>query len=241
MRVYALIPARSGSKGLPDKNILPVDGHPLMAYSVAFGLRLGIDAVIVSTDSPKYADIARRYGALCPYLRGDAASGDTAMEEHILQDLDDNLPKHQIPIPDVWVWLKPTCPFRDLDAVRHGIRMLENGPELDSVRIVTEADARIHRINEAGYLEPLSPDWDPKRSKMRRSEFPRTFHPFNLEIFRHDGWKRRGSLFMGSRILPIILPKITGLDVDDIDGFEIIKALIESRPRSKIVEKYVHL
>jgi CMP-N,N'-diacetyllegionaminic acid synthase len=241
MRVYALIPARSGSKGLPDKNILPINGHPLIAYSIAFGLKLGIDGVIVSTDSEKYQEIAKKYGAACPYLRGPKASSDVAMEEDILDDLQSNLGKHGLALPDIWVWLKPTCPFRDLSAVRQGIEMLRQNPELDSVRIVTEGDARLHHINGEGYLEPLLPAWDPARSKMRRSEFPKTYFPFNLEIFRHRGWQERGALFMGRKIAPIVLPKVTGLDVDDLDGFEIIRSLIESRPRSQLLDNYVHL
>ena len=93
MRVYALIPARSGSKGLPDKNIRPIDGHPLLAYSIAFGKKLPIDRVILSTNSITYREIATQYGAECPYLRGAKASSDTAMEEDILADLNENLPR----------------------------------------------------------------------------------------------------------------------------------------------------
>src|ERR1700761_2214287 len=104
LRVYALIPARSGSKGLPDKNVAEVDGHPLMAYSIAFGRRLDIDRVIVSTDADSYRAIALRYGAECPYLRGPRASGDEAREEDILADLAENLPRCGIPLPDIWIW-----------------------------------------------------------------------------------------------------------------------------------------
>jgi CMP-N-acetylneuraminic acid synthetase len=241
MRAYALIPARSGSKGLPDKNILPIAGHPLLAYSVAFGRLLPVERVLLSTDSPRYAEIGRAYGAECPLLRGPAASGDTAMEEDILADLDARLPAHGVPLPDAWVWLKPTCPFRDPDAVREALAVLRDRPEVDAVRIVSEADARLHVINPEGWLEPLLPIWDPARSKMRRSEFPKAYQPFNLEVFRHQGWRERGALFMGRRIHPIVLPRITGLDVDDADGFEIIRALIESRPRPPLIARHIHL
>ncbi len=241
MRAYALIPARSGSKGLPDKNILPIAGHPLLAYSVAFGLAIPVERVLLSTDSPRYAEIGRAYGAESPMLRGAQAASDTAMEEDILADLDARLPALGIPLPDIWVWLKPTCPFRDPAAVAQGIEALRSRPELDSVRIVTEADARLHRINAEGYLEPAPPSWDPRRSKMRRSEFERVFQPFNLEIFRHEGWRARGSLFMGRRIHPIILPRITGLDVDDRDGFDLIRTLIEADPRPELVGRHILL
>lgn len=241
MRAYALIPARSGSKGLPDKNILPVAGHPLLAYSVAFARQIPVERVLLSTDSPRYAEIGRAYGAEAPGLRGPAASGDTAMEEDILADLAAALPARGIPLPDIWVWLKPTCPFRDPAAVAEAIAVLRDRPEVDAVRIVSEADARLHRISAEGWLEPAFPGWDPARSKMRRSEFPRVFQPFNLEVFRHAGWTLRGSLFMGRRIHPIVLPRLTGLDVDDRDGFEIIRTLIEARPRPALIARHIHL
>lgn len=93
-KVYALIPARSGSKGLPNKNILAVGGHPLLAYSIAFAQRLSVDRILVSTDSKHYADIAVKYGAECPYLRGSSASSDVAMEEDILTDL--SMPRYDV-------------------------------------------------------------------------------------------------------------------------------------------------
>jgi CMP-N,N'-diacetyllegionaminic acid synthase len=241
MTVYALIPARSGSKGLPNKNILEVDGHPLIAYSIALARKLAIDRIIVSTDSNSYRDIALQYGAECPYLRGAFASSDTAQESEILGDLSANLPIHSIPLPDVWVWLKPVNPFRSLDAVRQALKILSERPDVDSVRIVSEADARLHAINENGFLAPYGPGWDPKLSKMPRSRFPKVYQPYNLEVFRHQGWVERRGLFMGSRIVPIAASKITGLDIDDRDTFEIAKALIEMRPRPELVARHIHV
>lgn len=239
LRSYALIPARSGSKGLPDKNILPVDGHPLLAYSIAFARRIPVERILLSTDADTYGEIGRAYGAEVPGLRGPAASHDTAMEEDILADLAQALPARGIPLPDIWVWLKPTCPFRDTAAVTQALALLAAQPDLDAVRIVSESDARLHVINADGFLEPLLPGWDPKRSKMRRSEFPKVYQPFNLEVFRHQGWVERGSSFIGRRVASIVLPRITGLDVDDRDSFEIIKALIEARPRPEVVAQYL--
>ena len=72
MRSIAIIPARSGSKGLPDKNIRPLNGKPLLAYSIEAALASGLfDTVHVSTDSERYADIARQYGRAVPPQRRD--------------------------------------------------------------------------------------------------------------------------------------------------------------------------
>src|SRR5262245_56948234 len=218
MRAYALIPARSGSKGVPNKNIRKIAGHPLMAYSIAFAKKVKFERIIVSTDAPSYRDIAINYGAECPYLRGAKASSDTRMEEEIVADLAENLPRLGIPMPDIWARLKPTCPFRTVRSVEAAIAALEGYDSLHSVRIISEADARLHVINGDGFLEPLSPMWDPGRSIMRRVEFPRAFKPFNLDVFRHAGFVERGSAFMGQRVKPIVEHKITGLDIDNADA-----------------------
>jgi CMP-N,N'-diacetyllegionaminic acid synthase len=241
MKIYALIPARSGSKGLPHKNVLEIDGHPLIAYSIAFAHNIAVDRIIVSTDSERYRAIALQYGAECPCLRGAAASSDTAQEAEILADLAASLPSCSIPLPDIWIWLKPVNPFRSIESVRQAVQILSERPEADSVRIVSEADARLHHVNDEGFLAPYGPGWDPTLSKMPRSRFPKVYQPFNLEVFRHQGWVERYARFMGTRIVPIVAPKITGLDIDDQDAFDIAKALIETRPRPDVVARHIHL
>ena len=80
-QIVALIPARSGSKSVPEKNILPLGNYPLLAYSIAAGLASKyIDEVIVSTDSDKYAQIARSYGATVPFLRPENISCDDSTD-----------------------------------------------------------------------------------------------------------------------------------------------------------------
>jgi N-acylneuraminate cytidylyltransferase len=232
--------ARSGSRGLPHKNIRKIAGHPLLAYSIAFARKLKIDWTIVSTDSQEYREIAESYGGDCPYLRGAAASTDTALDEEILADLSENLPRVGKPMPDIWVRLKPTCPFRSVASVEHAIDLLKSDDMLDSVRITSAADARLQVINNDGFMEPLLPIWKPDRSIVPRTDFPHAYKPFNLDVFRHKGWLERGALFMGRRIRPIVEHKITGLDIDDADDFALANALISARPRPDFLVPYVH-
>ncbi|MEM7777558.1 MAG: hypothetical protein AAF732_18345 [Pseudomonadota bacterium] len=239
MRRYAFIPARSGSKGLPNKNILPIDGHPLLAYAIAFGKQLNVDRVIVSTDSEEYARIARDYGADCPYLRGPAASHDTAMEEDIIADMAQELPRHGIEMPDVWIRLKPTNPFRSVASVLKALDVLERDETIDSARIVSETDCRVVVINSDGFLEPLLSTWDPGRSVMRRSEFPTVYSPFNLDVLRHKNWLELGSAYMGRKIYPIVEHRVTGVDINDQDDFDIVKSIIETRPRPEFLKRYI--
>lgn len=196
--------------------------------------------MILSTDSQDYADIGARYGALVPGLRSAQASSDTAMEEDIIADLTQSLPARGIPVPDVWIRLKPTNPFRRIAAVQEGLHHLKNDPTIESVRIVSPADPRLVRKNDSGFLEPVLKDiWDPKRSVMRRTEFPDAYSPFNLDLFRHKNWETMGSGYMGRNILPIVDHAITGLDINDGDDFDIVKAMIEMRPRPDIVMKFI--
>ena len=90
LKNIAIIPARSGSKGLPDKNIKKLIDKPLIAYSIEAALSSGcFDTVMVSTDSDQYADIARSYGADVPFLRSEATSSDSATTwDTVLEVLD---------------------------------------------------------------------------------------------------------------------------------------------------------
>ena len=110
MRSIAIIPARSGSKGLPDKNIRPLNGKPLLAYSIEAALASGLfDTVHVSTDSERYADIARQYGADEPFLRSAETSSDTASSEDAIREVlrrYEEIGQHF----DAFMLLQPTSP-----------------------------------------------------------------------------------------------------------------------------------
>jgi len=75
---------------------------------------------------------------------------------------------------------------------------------------------------------------------MRRDEFSRAYKPFNLDVLRHALWVEHGSAYMGDKVRPIIDHKITGLDIDDEDDFEIAKALISLNPRPSFLVPFVH-
>ena len=138
--IMTLIPARSGSKGIPDKNIKIFRGEPLLAHSIkhALGSKLN-NRTLVSTDSAAYAEIAQQYGAEVPFLRPAEISQDSSTDlevfEHALQWLKENLNY----VPDICVHLRPTYPIRRVEDIDDIIRILLENPELDSVRSVTVA------------------------------------------------------------------------------------------------------
>lgn len=117
-RCVALIPARSGSKRVPDKNIRLLAGHPTIAYTIACALESGVfDSVIVSTDSEKYKEIAESYGAEVPFLRPVEMAGATSPDIEWIEFTLDKL-RSQGRDFDCFSILRPTSPFRQPDTIR---------------------------------------------------------------------------------------------------------------------------
>ncbi len=100
-KVYSMIPARSGSKGVPDKNIRPLGGKPLIAWSIEASLKTpSIYRTIVSTDSEKYAELARQYGAETPFLRPPELAGDKSTDTECLKHFLDWFQAHEGGVPE---------------------------------------------------------------------------------------------------------------------------------------------
>lgn len=130
----AIVPARSGSKAIPNKNIKPMCGYPLMAYSIAAAkLSKTIDRTIVTTDSMEYAKIAERYGADVPFLRPAEISGDMATDlefmMHAIQWLYDN----EGSVPEYFIHLRVTCPIREPSVIDDAIVFMKKHPEATSL------------------------------------------------------------------------------------------------------------
>ena len=129
----AFVPARSGSERVPQKNVRPLAGHPLLAYAVETALQSGVfDRVVVSTDSEEIADVARWYGADVPLLRpaeyATATSPDAEWLGFTLERLESTY--------DLFAIVRATNPFRGPETVRRGLRQLLATPEADSLRAV---------------------------------------------------------------------------------------------------------
>ena len=117
MKAIAIIPARSGSKGLKDKNIKELCGKPLIAYSIEAALESKMfDTVMVSTDSKKYADISSMYGAEVPFLRSEEMSGDTAGSWDVVREVLE-MYKSRGREFDVVMLLQPTSPLRTAEDI----------------------------------------------------------------------------------------------------------------------------
>jgi N-acylneuraminate cytidylyltransferase len=117
-RAVALIPARAGSKRVRNKNIRPLCGHPMLAYSIRAAIDSGVfDAIICATDSEQYADVARHYGAEVPFMRSAEISGDKSPDIEwvvwMLKTLKESGRDFEI-----FSILRPTNPFRQPETIR---------------------------------------------------------------------------------------------------------------------------
>lgn len=233
-QVWAVIPARSGSKGLQDKNVRPLAGIPLIGHSINFAHKSGLfEKVLLSTDSPEYATIGEKLGAWVPFLRAEKTAADASMEEDLLADLDHQLAEKGLTPPDILVWLRPTFPFRAIDDLKAGLALLDQ--KTDSVRLVTEGEPRLYSVRN-GFLVPEFDDQG--RSMIQRQEFPDTFRVFHTDIFWYANitW---GARFLGERVKALAIHKICQTDIDTLEDLEIAEALFKASPN--VLGNYTHV
>ena len=145
--VLAIIPARGGSKGIPHKNIRTFAGHPLIAYSIMAARQAQtVTRVIVSTDDPQIAAVAREYGAEVPFMRPDELAQDHTLDLPVFQHALAWLIANEAYIPAAVVQLRPTSPVRPLGLVDEAVQLLLNNPDADSVRGVVPAGQNPHKM-----------------------------------------------------------------------------------------------
>jgi len=156
-----------------------------------------------------------------------------------MADLTRSLPQHGVPLPDLWIRLKPTNPFRSVATVKKALKLFDGPDAPDSVRIVTRSDARVCVINDEGWLVPYAKEWDPKYSVIPRTLVPQVYSPFNLDIARQALFEKYHEGYMGRRIKAVLDHAITGMDINEPDDFDIIKAMIETRPEPPVLKEYL--
>lgn len=140
MNILAIIPARSGSKSVPHKNIRDICGKPMIAYSIEHGLKSKyINRVIVSTDSEQYADIARNYGAEVPFIRPAEYATDTSLDIDVFRHALSYLREKEGYEADIVVQLRPTYPIRRIEDIDRMIEICMQDEKIDSVRSMSLA------------------------------------------------------------------------------------------------------
>ena len=157
--ILALIPARSGSKSIPHKNVRVFAGKPLMVHSIEQARYCPlITRVIVSTDSEEYAAVALAHGAEAPFLRPVEISGNAATDLEAFQHALRWLAVHEGSVPEIVVHLRPSHPNRTSAQIAEAVGLLQDHPEWDSVRSVVPAPETPYKMwfrRKDGSLEPV--------------------------------------------------------------------------------------
>ena len=217
--VVALIPARSGSKRVPDKNIRPLAGHPLIAYTIAAAMDSGVFSdVIVSTDSEHYAEIARYYGAEVPFLRPETLAGDQSPDiewvAFTLGRLQETDRKY-----DCFSILRPTSPFRMPATIQRAWKEFSSQQGVDSLRAVEKCTQHpgkmwVVRDKRMTPLLPLGPAEQPWHS----SQYPSLPEIYVQNASLEIAWSRvvfHGQTIAGNVVMPFFTTGYEGVDVNN--------------------------
>jgi N-acylneuraminate cytidylyltransferase len=227
----ALIPARQGSKRVPGKNVRVLNGHPMLAYTIAPAIASGVfDAVMVSTDSEAIADIARHYGAEVPFLRPAAYAGDTSPDVEWLTHTIEELGRHGRRW-DAFSLLRPTSPFRTADTIRRAWAQFTAQDGVDSLRAVEKCAQHPGKmwIVEGDRMRPFWPRPDrngPPYHSMPYQALPPVYvQNASLEI----AWTRvvtEMHSIAGEVLTPFLTTDHEGFDINDPHDWMIAERLL---------------
>jgi N-acylneuraminate cytidylyltransferase len=230
--IVALIPARSGSKRVPDKNIRPLAGHPVIAYTVAAALDSGIfNDVIVSTDSQHYAEIVKYYGAEVPFLRPDTLAGDHSPDIEWLAYTLDRLRKagrHY----DCFSILRPTSPFRLPETIQRAWDEFSTQTGVDSLRAVEKCSQHpgkmwVVRGNRMMPLLPLGPAEQPWHS----SQYPSLPEIYVQNASLEIAWSRvvfENRTIAGNVVMPFFTVAYEGFDVNNEYDWQLAEQMVQT-------------
>jgi len=229
--IVALIPARAGSKRVPDKNIRRLAGHPLIAYSIAAALQSKIfKAVIVSTDSDRYADIARHYGAEVPFLRPAEIAGDTSPDIEWVAYTLDRLRKDGQEF-DCFSILRPTSPFRLPGTIQRAWDEFLAQEGVDSLRAVEKCQQHpgkmwIVRGNRMMPLLSMGPAEQPWHSSQYPS-LPEVYvQNASLEIAKTRVVFKEKTI-AGNVLMPFFTKNYEGFDVNSDYDWNLAEHLVK--------------
>ncbi len=224
-RVVALIPARAGSKRLTNKNLLPLAGKPLIAWTIEAALNSAeIDDVIVSTDSVDIKQVAIDFGATVPFMRPSSLAEDTASTDDVLMHAIDEL---KLNSTDIIVLLQPTSPLRGFEEIDNVLFQLNNGNVQGCVS-VCECEHSPMWSNTLPENMLMGSFIRPDVSVKRSQDLP-TYYRLNGAIYayRVSFVKRYKSRFYSDQIVASIMPTNKSVDIDNSLDFKFAEFLIE--------------
>ncbi len=223
-KILGLIPARGGSKGIPHKNIITLNDHPLIFYSISAGLQSKyIDSVVVTTDDDEIADVARNFGADVPFMRPQYLASDTAKTVDCVIHAINTLRNIGRPY-DTVVLLQPTQPLRTSTDIDEAIETYMNNKciPLVSVSPVTDHPLLIRSIKDDHLVSLLN-----TQSTCRRQDMP-AFYRINGCIYINEASSITEATSFNDNPLPYIMDKNHSIDIDEPIDLIFAEALLNT-------------
>ena len=230
MKIFALVTARSGSKGVREKNIKNIGGHSLLEWSIKSCLKAqSISQVYLSTDSDDYANIGKESGALVPFLRPKDLASDTANDldviKHFLSVVDEK--------SDALVHIRPTTPLRDPLILDKAIEMFfHKKTELTSLRSVhpmSESAYKSFEVDGKGFLSTIGSIESGDKANLPRQAFPKTYIANGYVDVLDPSYILKENKLHGDKILAFQTPVVT--EVDSIEDLEYLEWQITKQPQ----------
>lgn len=225
-RAVAFIFARGGSKGVPRKNVKPLAGKPLIAYAIEVGRQTpGIETVIVSTDDPEIAEVARQYGAEVPFMRPAELAGDTAPEwlawRHAIHWFQDNRGAF-----DLFVSLPTTSPFRAVQDARGCMDAVLDDPAADIAITITPANRSPYfnmvTADEQGYMKLVI---DASQTVVRRQDAPKVYDITTVAYAARPSFVLNANSLFAGKVRSVVVPQERALDIDTPFDFMVAEAI----------------
>lgn len=230
MKYVVLICARGGSKGLPGKNIKPLNGIPLIGWSINIAKQIDrVSRIVVSTDSDEIADTALQYGADVPFIRPEGLAQDDSPEWLVWKHAIDYLESYDGEDIDAIVVLPVTAPLRSVSDINDCIDMFEKF-DVDSIITVSEASRSPYFnmvVNGSnGYSSLVN---RPKSQITRRQDAPEVFDMTTVAYVVDANFvKNHNGIFEG-RVKSVIIPRQRAVDIDNLMDFKIAELMLKEK------------
>lgn len=227
----AVIPARAGSKRLPGKNLLPLRGKPLIAWTIeaALGTR-GITDTLVSTDSEEIAAVARDNGAAAPFLRPPDLATDTAASIDVVRHAVDYAARVMGRPCEFTVLLQPTSPLRGSSDIQAALDLLARN-NADAVVSVCEAEHSPLWMNTLPADHSLDGFIREEIRNLRGQDLPRHFRLNGaIYICRTEALLREGTFFLARNAFAYVMRREDSVDIDVPLDFALAEVLLGARP-----------
>lgn len=227
-KFYAIICARGGSKGIAKKNLLKLNGIPLIGHSILMAKKIkSIQKVFVSTDNIEIAEVSRKYNAKIPFIRDPGLATDTSREWDVYKNMLEYL-KSTHDLPDAVVMLSPTAPLRSVIDVQNSINLYKQN-NCHGVISVTESHRNpmfnMIKLDKKGYAAIAIPS---KTKFYRRQDAESFFDITTVCNVINSNYFFQYDHLLDGRIVCNYVPKIRSIDIDDQLDFEWAKFIIEN-------------